>query len=170
MANDPAAIAALRLTIRARALANLMLVLGAESRRSGGRISVRALERDALVLQLRDVRTLVRCRDGFEIAPRDFTIMLACPPLWPFERQSALQPFVIAPADFAGPNTDGRAFCLDLAGIPPERLVHVLYDNVRLRQFRLDHCVDRDAAAFVRSRLSSFPTDDRPLHVATEDD
>ena len=96
--------------------------------------------------------------------------MLACPPLWPLERQSALQPFVIAPADFAAPNSNGRAFCLDLAGIPPERLVHVLYDNVRLRQFRLDHCVDQDAAAFVRSRLASFPTDDRPLRVGDGND
>ena len=170
MQHDPAALAALRRTIRARALANMMVLLTAESGRSGGRVGVRALERDALVLQLRDVRTLVRCRDGFEIAARDFTIMLACPPLWPLERQSALQPFLIAPADFAAPNSDGRAFCLDLAGIPPERLVQVMYDNLRLRRFRLDHCVDHDAAAFVRGHLASFPADDRPLRVGHEND
>ena len=163
MATDATTLEALRRVIRIRALTNVTLLLDAQARRSAGRLAVRVVQRDTLVIELRDVRTLVRVQTGFELAHRDFALLVGVPTLWPFERQAALQPFVLAPADFAAPNSDGRGFCLELAGIPPERLARVLYDNVRLRQFRLDHCVDWQAAAFVRSRLERFPADRRRL-------
>jgi hypothetical protein len=149
--------------VRHRALANLVLALRDLGRRTAGRLRVRPLARDAVLLEYRDVRTLIRRRDGFAIEPRDVTVALACPPRWPLERAAALVPCVLAPDDFAGPNTDGRLFCLDLAGVLPERIPELLYDNLRLRRMRLDHCVDPLAAAFVRARLAELPCDPRPL-------
>jgi hypothetical protein len=116
------------------------------------------------VLEYRNVRTLVRDGNLYRFATRDFTIVLLCPEGWPFERAAAPQPFVMAPDDAAHPNSDGRAFCLDLQGVLPARVPEVIYDNLRIRRFRLDHCVDHDAASFVRAHLAQMPADPRPLY------
>jgi hypothetical protein len=152
----------LRPGLRRRALANLVLVLLEEARRGGGRLGVEPLGRDAVLLLYRDVRTLVRCGEIFTFAERDFAVALLCPPQWPFERSAALQPIILSPPDFAHPNASG-GICVDLEGITPERLPALLYDNICLRRFRLDHCLDSAAAAFVRAHLAEFPADPRPL-------
>jgi hypothetical protein len=157
-----------RRSIRRRALANLILVLLEEARRSAGRFAVASAGPDAGLLRFREVRTLVRRRARFALERRDFTVVLAAPPLWPFTREAALLPVIIKPDDFAAPNSDGRLLCLDLQGIVPARLPAVLYDNLRLRVFRLDHCVDAAAADFVRAHLADFPADPRPLSPAEE--
>lgn len=154
-----------RARVRGRALANLLLVLLDQARASGGRLVVGSFGKDALRLSFPGVRTLVRRDGGFAQAVRDFTLAVACPPGWPFDRPAALVPIVLEPADFAHPNSNGRELCLDLQGIPPERLAEVLHDNLRLRRFRLDHPVDRAAAAFVRARRAAFPADARPLRA-----
>ena len=154
-----------RRNVRRRAMANLMLILLAEAQRSGGRFRVLPHSRETMLLVYGDVRTLVRQDGVFSLAPRDFVVILACPDLWPFDRTAALAPFVIAPDDFAHPNSDGRHLCVDLQGVLPDRLPELLYDNLRVRRFRLDHCLDLDAAAFVRANLSAFPADNRPLYV-----
>ena len=46
----------------------------------------------------------------------------------------------------------------------PARVAEVIYDNLRIRQYRLDHCVDADAASYVRARLDQVPADARPLY------
>jgi hypothetical protein len=76
----------------------------------------------------------------------------------------------VAPGDFAHPNSDGRLFCLDLAGVLPARVPQVVFDNLRVRLFRLDHCVDPGAADFVRTHLAEFPADPCPLYSAAEDE
>ena len=157
-----------RRTVRRRAFTNLILVLLEEARRTAGRLAVESCSSDALLLRYRDVRTLVRLGALFALAPRDFTLVLACPPGWPFEREAALMPVVVQPHDFAHANSDGHTFCLDLMGVVPERVPALLYDNVRLHSFRLDHCVDREAADFVRAHLTEFPADPRPLYPAEE--
>jgi hypothetical protein len=156
-----------RLVIRRKAIANLILVLRAVAERSGGRFTVDAME-DGVVLRYRDVLTLVH--DGETLAPasRDFTIFVLIPLLWPFDREAALAPLVIEPHDFRHPNSDSRLFCLDLRGIAPERLPELLYDNIRLRNRNLGHCVDRVAAGFVRDRFPDGPVDERPLDAARE--
>jgi hypothetical protein len=153
----------LRRTVRRRAVANMILRLTAWARCCAGRLAVRPFAEDAFLLEYRDVRTLVRTRDGFAAAPRDFALVVAIPPLWPFDRAEALQAFIVRPDDFAHPNSDGRVLCLDLQGVTPERLPQVLYDNLVLRSLRLDHCMDFRSADYVRARLGDFPTDARPL-------
>jgi hypothetical protein len=153
----------LRRTVRRRALGNLLLALLTAAKQSGGRLRVRPGDADSIFLHFSDVRTLVRAGGGLGFEPRDVLVALLCPPLWPFDRATSLQPVVLAPADLAHPNSDGHAYCLDLHGVSPERLPELLYDNLRLRSFRLDHCVDAAAAAFVRSRLDRLPVDSRPL-------
>jgi hypothetical protein len=159
-----------RSAIRRRALANVTLVLLDEARRSAGRLAVAPGDADALVLRYREVRTLVRRGALFAVEPRDFTVLLVFPPLWPFTREAAVMPFIVAPDDFAHPNSDGRRFCLDLAGVPPARVPRVVFDNLRVRLFRLDHCVDHGAADFVRAHLEEFPADPCPLYSAAGDE
>ena len=151
-----------RLAIRRRALANLLLICRDESVRCGGRIQVDGID-EALVLRFRDVVTLVRVEEGFEVAARDFNVLVVAPPLWPFDREAALVPIVIAPMDFRHPNSDSHQFCLDTRGIPPERLIELVYDNIRLKNRKLDHCVDRAASDFTRAHLPNRPADLRPL-------
>ena len=55
-------------------------------------------------------------------------------------------------------------FCLETAGVLPQRLPTLLYDNLRIRAFRLDDAVDPAAAAFIRAQLDRFPADSRPLY------
>jgi hypothetical protein len=153
----------LRLDVRRRATANLILGLLERSRDTAGRFTVRSAGTDALLLDYRDVRTVVRHGASFGFDVRDFTILLILPDAWPFERAAAPVPFVLAPADFAHSNSDGRAFCLDMQGVTPERVPELIYDNLRLRRFRLDHCVDAAAADFVRGHLDEMPVDPRPL-------
>jgi hypothetical protein len=156
----------LRVSIRRQATANLILALLAEARRAGpDRLRVEPYTSDAIVLHFTGVKTLVRTAGVFAAARRNFTVVLGCPEAWPFERRAALQPFILAPHDFAHPNSDGRGLCIDLEGILPELLPAVLYDNLRVDRFRLDHFVDRDAAAFVRDHLDEFPADRRPLYA-----
>jgi hypothetical protein len=162
-AAPPSDLEALRRAVRRRALANLVLVLRGEAERTGGRLTVEPFARDAVVLRYRDVRTLVRRDLVFAVEPRDFAVLLACPPRWPLAREAQLGPVVLGPHDFAHPNSDGRGFCLDMMGVAPERIPRLLYDNLRLRLFRLDHCVDFVAADFVRAHLADFPADPRPL-------
>ena len=156
-----------RLAVQRRALANLVVVLAEQARRSGGRFAVEPFPPAAL-LRFADVRTLVRRGALFAIEPRDFAVVLACPPLWPLDREAALQPLIVTPDDFRHPNSDGRFLCLDLRGVLPEPLPGVLYDNLRLRCHRLDHVVDASAADFVRAHLADFPADPRSL-LAAED-
>jgi hypothetical protein len=159
---EGASLEARRLTIRRRALANLLLGVRDEAARSNGRFDVEGLD-DALCLRFRDVRTLVCTERGHAEAVRDFTVIVVAPPLWPFDREAALVPIVAAPADFRHPNSDGHQFCLDTRGVTPERLAALIHDNLRLKNRRLDHPVDGAAAAFVRSRLPDRPTDPRAL-------
>jgi hypothetical protein len=153
----------LRTSVRRRAVANFVLLLGAVARRTRGRLALRPVAGDALLLAYRDVRTLVRTAVGYRFGPRDVEVVIGIPSCWPFERAEALQPFIVRPDDFAHPNSDGRALCLDLQGVTPERLPGVLYDNLVLRSTRLDHCMDLMAADFVRTHLAEVPTDRRPL-------
>lgn len=152
-----------RREVRRQAFANFLLVLLEQAAGSGGRLSVRGLSSDAFEVILRDVRTLVRRGNGFAGEPRDFILLVGCPPEWPFDRGAALQPFIMQPDDVALPNSDGRGICVDLDGVLPERLLGVLYDTLRVRQYRLDHCVDFTAAAYVRAHQTIFPADPRPL-------
>jgi hypothetical protein len=160
---DRQALDRLRVAVRRRAFANLMLGLIERSRRTAGRLVVEPADPYTALLRYQDVRTIVRQGGLFRFATRDFAVLLIAPDLWPFEREVALQPFVLTPDDFAHPNSDGRAFCLDLRGVIPARIPDLLYDNLRQRTFRLDHCVDHAAAAFVRDRLNDVPADRRPL-------
>ena len=157
-----------RRAVRRRALANLILVLLEESRRTAGRLAVRSFARDAVLLEYRDVRTLVRRNGVCALETRDFTVVLGCPRLWPFDRGEPVQPFILAPDDFAHPNSNGRGMCLDLEGVLPERIPSLLYDNLRVRLFRLDHRVDSGAADFVRAHLGEFPADPRLLYCPLE--
>jgi hypothetical protein len=151
-----------RQAIRRRAFANLLLILRDTAERTDGRLYVDGLE-DAVVLRYRDVVTLVAADPGFALARRDFSVLVVAPPLWPFDRHEALVPIVIAPVDFRHPNSDSHQFCLDTRGISPERLAELIYDNIRVRNRRLDHCVDLAAADFVRATLGGQPADPRPL-------
>lgn len=157
-----------RRLIRKRAFANLMVVLLAQARRTGGRLTVLPYAPCAMMLFYRDVRTLVRREGAFALGLRDFELVLNAPPLWPFDRQAALQPFVCRPDDYAAPNSDGHGLCLDLEGIRPERLPGVLYDTLRLARYRLDDVVSRKTADFVRSQLQIFPADTRPLYASDD--
>ena len=158
-----------RLAVQRRALANLVVALVEQARRSGGRFAIEPFPPAAALLRFSDVRTLVRRGGLFAIEPRDFGVVLACPPLWPLDRDGALQPLIVTPDDFRHPNSDGRFLCLDLRGVLPEPLPGVLYDDLRLRAWRLDHVVDTAAADFVRAHLADFPADPRPLLTAGED-
>jgi hypothetical protein len=153
----------LRGIIRRRALANLIIILMAEAQRTRGRFCVQPFGVDALRLDFFDVHTLVRQANAFRVEARDFSVVLGCPPLWPFDRESSLLPFIVHPSDFSHPNSNGREMCLDLRGVMPELLPGILYDNFRLRRVRLDHAVDPHAAAFVRSHLQSA-ADPRSLY------
>ena len=155
----------LRRAVRRRALGNVIVVLLDVARRTAGRLAVQPLGDDAVLLAFSDVRTMVRDGGVFTFASRDFAVALAFPEEWPFRRAAMLRPVVLEPGDFRHPNSDGHMFCLDLAGVPPQRLPDLLYDNLALRggHFRLDHCVDPEAAAFVRARMASLPADPRPL-------
>jgi hypothetical protein len=153
--------------VRRHALANLMLALLADARRSSGRFAAGPFAHDALRLEFRDVGTLVRHRGGFAFARRDFVVLLAVPPHWPFVRHAQLMPLVLEPNDFAHPNSDGRLICFDLQGVLPGRIPGLLYDNLRLRLFRLDHGLDFATADFVRARLNEVPADRRPLFADT---
>lgn len=164
----PEDLRAARQAIRRRTFANLLLGLRAEAARTEGRLVVRPWLPDTLQLVYRDVRTLVRRGAFLERASRDFELLLVCPRLWPFAREEALQPFVLAPADFAHPNSDGRLFCLDLRGVMPDRLPTVLYDNLRVHAHRLDSVVDHATADFVRARRDEFPADTRALYPGGE--
>jgi len=157
----------LRRTIRKRALANLILVLLEEARRTAGRFAVHPFRHDAVLLEYRDVRTLIRRHGIFHFESRDFAVVLTSPVLWPLDRAAALQPFIMAPNDYCHPNSDGHGLCVDMQGVLPERIPALLYDNLRVRVFRLDHPVDAQVAAFVRAHLADFPADPRPLY-ATE--
>jgi len=152
-----------RLSIRRRALANLVLVLMAQASRSAGRVAVEGAPGDAVRLRFRDVRSLVRRSGLFAFERRDFSVLLVCPPGWPFAREAAIVPFVAEPGDWAHSNSDGRGICIDLAGVLAERLPEIIYDVLRLKRRRLDHVVDGAAAAFMRSRLDELPADPRPL-------
>jgi len=156
-----------RFAVRRRALANLLLGLLAVARRSEGRLAVERGDPQTVVLRYRDVRTLVRTPAGFALAARDFTILVALPELWPFERAEAPIPMVLAPDDFAHPNSDGRLFCLDTRGVGPARLATLVYDNLRLAARRLDHPVSQPAADWVRAHLRRAPADVRPLVPVT---
>jgi hypothetical protein len=156
-----------RLSVRRCALANYLLGLRDEAARSNGRFTVEGLD-DAFALRFRDVGTLVRAEQGFAEAVRDFTVIVVAPPLWPFDRDAALVPIVAAPSDFRHSNSDGHLVCVDTRGVTPERLPGLLYDNLRLKNRRLDHVVDPDAASFIRSRLADRPADPRPLAVREE--
>lgn len=149
--------------VRRRAFGNLILCVDDEARRSGGRLGIVPVHDEAIAVAFRDVRTLVRAGDAPRVATRDFMVVLGCPPQWPFDRSARLLPVVLTPDDFVHPNSDGHALCLDLAGVLPEQLPALLYDNFRLRRFRLDHPVDPAAAAFVRTHRELCPTDPRPL-------
>jgi hypothetical protein len=153
-----------RQTLRRRALANLLLMLLDAARATAGRLAVQPLAQDAVLLAFRDVRTLVHYGGSFRLERRDFAVALACPALWPFERAAAIVPTVLTPDDFAHPNSDGHGLCVDCAGVWPQDVPALLYDNVRLLRFRLDHCVDWRAADFVRAHLQDFPADPRPLY------
>lgn len=155
----------LRRSVRQRAFANLVLGLLERAGRTGGRLRVRPMGPQAIVLEYRDVRTLVRDGSLFRFAARDFAVLLCCPDAWPFERMAALRMFLLAPDDAAHPNSDGRAFCVDLQGVVPARVPEIIYDNLRIRRFRLDDSVDPNAAAFVRAHSSEVPADHRPLYV-----
>ena len=152
-----------RRAVRRRALANLVLVLREEAGRTAGRLAVRPFARDAVLLAFQDVRTLVRSGGVFALEPRDFSVVLYCPPAWPLDRGAPLVPVVISPPDFHHPNSDGHRLCIDVQGVLPERVPGLLYDNLRLHHRRLDHCVDFAAADFVRARPEEFPADRRPL-------
>jgi hypothetical protein len=157
-----------RRVVRRRAFANMLLILEEESRRSGGRFEVVGMP-DAVLFRFRDVVTLVRRNAGFGVEPRDFTLIVMCPPLWPFDRAAALVPVCVEPMDFCHPNSDSRQFCIDVRGIPPERLADLLYRNISLRNRRLDHCVDHAAADYVRAHLADRPADPRPLYGPLEE-
>lgn len=152
-----------RLVVRRRALANFLLALLEVARRSGNRFAVEPGGADGVVLHYRDVRTLVRMPNGFDVAVRDFTVFVALPPLWPFEREDEPVPLVLVPDDHAHPNGDGRLFCLDCRGVTPERLATLVYDQLRLKARRLDDAVSATAADYVRTQLGDEPTDPRPL-------
>ena len=154
-----------RLAIRRRALTNMLLVLYDDARRTQGRLEVQGMA-DGVLLHYRDVRTLVVSDGGLAIAARDFQVLVVCPPLWPFDREAALVPIVLTPLDFAAPNYGEKRLCLDVRGVRPHRLAELLYDNLRLRNRRLDHCVDPVAADYVRSHLPDGPADPRPLYLA----
>jgi hypothetical protein len=156
-------VVALRRTVRRRALANLLLGVRAVAERSAGRLSIEPFAPDALLVRIRDVRTLVRRTVGFALEARDFAIVVACPAAWPFEREAALVPIVVEPDDFAHPNSDGHGICVELQGVMPERLAALLYDNVRLAHHRLDEGVDKLAADYVRRHMPGEPADPRPL-------
>ena len=121
----------------------------------------------AILLRYRDVQTLVRTDGTLAVAPRDFQVVIILPELWPFDREAALVPIVLAPADFAAPNSDGVSLCRDLRGVRPGRLAELLYDTLRLRDRRLDHCVDGAAAEWVRVHLRDQAADPRPLYLAS---
>lgn len=158
-----------RAALRRRALANLVLVLLEEAKHTAGRLEVESLGRDAVLLLYRDVRTLVRRGDCFGFDARDVAVALLCPIQWPFDRIAALQAIILSPPDCAHPNASG-GICLDLEGIQPQRLPALLYDNLCLRRFRLDHCLDSAAAAFVRGHLADCPADARPLYAVPTGD
>jgi hypothetical protein len=149
--------------IRRRAHANLLLTLMPLAARSSGRLLVEPMGADAVLLRFLDVSTLVRRRGVYGLAARDVAVAIVCPDAWPFERAAALQALVLEPGDWAHPNSDGRWVCVDLAGIVPARLSETIYDVIRLRRMRLDHVLDAEAAAFVRSRIRDMPADPRPL-------
>lgn len=155
---------ALRREVRRRAVANVTLILLDVARRCDGRLGVRALDQDTLLLEYRDVGSLARVGELFRVERRDFAVLLACPSRWPLDRAAPITPLIITPDDFAHPNSDGHGLCIDLEGVVPERIPALLYDNLRLRRYRLDHCVDAGAAAFVRGHLELFPADPRRLH------
>jgi hypothetical protein len=159
-----------RQSVRRCGLANLILILIEQARRAGGRFTVGPFAQDALQIAYRDVHTLVRSGGALRIEPRDFSVIVVCPPLWPFDRGAQLTPFILAPNDFSAPNSNGREICIDLAGVMPELLPSLLYDNLRLAfgHFRLDHYVDAQAAAYVRAHLDGFPSDPRPLYPAED--
>jgi hypothetical protein len=159
---DPADLLAVRREVRVRALSNLLLVLGDVARGSAGRLTVTAAG-GRTVLAYHDVRTMVRCRGGFALAVRDFSVVLVCPAAWPFERDATIVPIVVEPPDFRAPNSDGHILCIDVGGVEPERLAAVVYDTLRLEAFRLDHAVDWRAAAWVRAHAALVPADPRPL-------
>ena len=153
-----------RRAVRREALANLLLALMADAERSSGRLLVEpSIGGDAVLLGFPDVRTLVRHLGIYRLDRRDVAVAIVCPRDWPFERAAALQTLVVEPDDWAHPNSTGREVCLDLAGIVPGRLAETIYDVLRMRRMRLDHVLDGEAAAFVRSRLSEMPSDPRPL-------
>jgi len=155
-------LAARRLAVRRRAVANLLLGLQDDALRTRGRLDVEGLP-DGVLLRYHDVRTLVVADGVFTLAPRDFMVAVLLPPLWPFDRDAALVPIVAVPADFAAPNYGAGHLCLDLRGVRPERLAELLYDNLRLRKRRLDHCIDLAAADFVRTHLRGRAADARSL-------
>ena len=153
-----------RRAVRREALANLLLTLMTDAERSSGRFLVEPwVGGDAVLLGFLDVRTLVRHHGLYGLDRRDVAVAIACPRDWPFDRAAALQALVLEPDDWAHPNSTGREVCLDLAGIVPGRLAETIYDVLRLRRMRLDHVLDGEAAAFVRSRLGEMPSDPRPL-------
>jgi hypothetical protein len=157
-----------RVRVRRRALGNLVLVLMAQAARSAGRLAVEGA-REAVRLRFRGVRTLVRRGGLFAFEHRNFSVLVVCPPGWPFARQAALVPFVAEPGDWAHSNSDGRGICIDLAGVLPERLAEIIYDVLRLKRRRLDHVVDGAAAAFMRSRVEELPSDPEPLFPAASE-
>jgi hypothetical protein len=152
-----------RLATRRRALSNMLLALDDDGRRTRGRLEVQGMP-DGVLLRYRDVVTLVAGPGGLAVAPRDFQVLVICPPLWPFDREAALVPIVLTPLDFAAPNYGKNRLCLDVRGVRPRRLAELLYDNLRLRNRRLDHCLDPIAADYVRSHLPDGPADPRPLY------
>jgi hypothetical protein len=135
-----------------------------------GRFDVEGLEEDALCLGFRAVRTLVVPRPGYAEADRDFTVIVVAPPLWPFDREAALVPIVAAPATSGIRTATAIRSASTPRGVTPERLPGLLYDNLRLKNRRLDHTVDAAAAAFVRAHLPNRPTDPRPLTHRRDDD
>jgi hypothetical protein len=155
-----------RRAIRRRALTNLTLALRSEAQRTEGRLVVSPFVAGDGVLRLdyADVRTLVHGERGFALARRDFSVLLVCPDLWPFEREAGIRLCVLTPGDWAHPNSDGHFVCISTEGVLPERIPGLIFDNVRLRQFRLDHAVDEKAAGYVRGHLAEFPADRRPLY------
>jgi hypothetical protein len=163
-AADPGALVAARRRIHRQALANTVVGLHAEAARTAGRLAIRPFGTDVILLAYHDVRTLVRRDDAFALETRDFDVVVAFPAGWPFDRAATIQPVVMRPRDFVAPNSNGVHFCIDLQGILPETIPSLIYDNLRLRRYRLDHTVDPRAAAFVRANLGLFPADPRPLH------
>jgi len=154
---------ALELQVRRRALDNMGAILEDLARSSQGRFTVMRLGDDAFGFRLADVRTLVRVDGALSIAQRSFFLLVGVPARWPMDRNDALEPCVVSPADWAHPNASGSALCLPLQGVMPEELPGLLYACVSLRKTQLDDYLDRSAAAWVRAHLDQLPTDPRPL-------